>query len=93
MTGLRVLVAEDDVLLREGLASLLERSGYAVVGQAGDGTRLLALAREAGPDLVAADIRMPPTSQKGSGWTPDGPTPPSSAAVGVSVVSADMGLA
>ena len=61
MTGLRVLLAEDDVLLREGLASLLERSGYEVVGQAGDGTRLLALAREAGPDLVVADIRMPPT--------------------------------
>ena len=61
MTGLRVLLAEDDVLLREGLASLLERSGYEVVGQAGDGTRLLTLAREAGPDLVVADIRMPPT--------------------------------
>jgi DNA-binding NarL/FixJ family response regulator len=61
MTGLRVLLAEDDVLLREGLASLLERSGYEVVGQAGDGTQLLALAREAEPDLVVADIRMPPT--------------------------------
>jgi DNA-binding NarL/FixJ family response regulator len=61
MTGLRVLLGEDDVLLREGLASLLERSGYEVVGQVGDGTRLLALAREAGPDLVVADIRMPPT--------------------------------
>src|SRR5580704_958973 len=61
MTGPRVVLAEDDVLLREGLASLLERSGYEVVGQAGDGTRLLALARETGPDLVVADIRMPPT--------------------------------
>ena len=61
MTGLRVVLAEDDVLLREGLAGLLERSGYEVVGQAGDGTRLLALARETGPDLVVADIRMPPT--------------------------------
>jgi DNA-binding NarL/FixJ family response regulator len=61
MTGLRVLLAEDDVLLREGLASLLERSGYEVAGQAGAATRLLALAREAGPDLVVADIRMPPT--------------------------------
>ena len=61
MTRLRVLLGEDDVLLREGLASLLERSGYEVVGQAGDGTRLLALAREARPDLVVADIRMPPT--------------------------------
>jgi serine/threonine-protein kinase PknK len=56
-----VVLAEDDVLLREGLASLLERSGFEVVGQAGDGPRLLALAREAAPDLVVADIRMPPT--------------------------------
>jgi serine/threonine-protein kinase PknK len=61
VTGLRVVLAEDDVLLREGLAGLLERSGYEVVGQAGDGTHLLALARETGPDVVVADIRMPPT--------------------------------
>ena len=61
MTGLRVVLAEDDVLLREGLASLLERSGYEVVGQAGDGRQLLALARETEPDLVVADIRMPLT--------------------------------
>ena len=61
MTGPRVVLAEDDVLLREGLASLLERSGYEVVGQAGDGTRLVAVTRETGPDLVVADIRMPPT--------------------------------
>jgi serine/threonine-protein kinase PknK len=61
MTRPRVLLGEDDVLLREGLASLLQRSGYEVVGQAGDGTRLLSLAREAGPDLVVTDIRMPPT--------------------------------
>ena len=61
MTGPRGVLAEDDVLLREGLASLLDHSGYEVVGQAGDGTRLLALVREAGPDLVVADIRMPPT--------------------------------
>ena len=56
-----MVLGEDDVLLREGLASLLERSGYDVVGQAGDGPRLLALARETGPELVVADIRMPPT--------------------------------
>ena len=61
MSGLRVLLAEDDVLLREGLASLLERSGYDVVGHAGDGTGLLALAHETTPELVVADIRMPPT--------------------------------
>jgi DNA-binding NarL/FixJ family response regulator len=61
VTGLRVLLAEDDVLLREGLASLLERSGYEVAGQAGDGTQLLTMARQTRPDLVVADIRMPPT--------------------------------
>ncbi|HEY2689139.1 MAG TPA: response regulator transcription factor [Streptosporangiaceae bacterium] len=61
MTVPRVVLAEDDVLLREGLASLLERSGYEVAGQAAHGTQLLTLAREAGPDLVVADIRMPPT--------------------------------
>ena len=60
-TGPRVVLAEDDVLLREGLASLLERSGYEVAGQAGDGTQLLTLTRQARPDLVVADIRMPPT--------------------------------
>jgi DNA-binding NarL/FixJ family response regulator len=61
MTGARVVLAEDDVLLREGLASLLERSGFDVVGQAGDAARLLALVREHGPELVVVDIRMPPT--------------------------------
>lgn len=58
---LRVVLAEDDVLLREGVASLLDRSGMRVVGQAGDGAQLLALARSTKPDLVVADIRMPPT--------------------------------
>ena len=57
----RVVVAEDDVLLREGLASLLDRSGFAVVGQAGDGGQLLARVRETTPELVITDIRMPPT--------------------------------
>jgi DNA-binding NarL/FixJ family response regulator len=61
MTGLRVVLAEDDVLLREGIASLLDRSGFAVVGQTGDGTQLLPLVREMTPELVIADIRMPPT--------------------------------
>lgn len=58
---IRVVVAEDDLLLREGLASLLEREGFHVVGQAGDGARLIELARELHPDLVLVDIRMPPT--------------------------------
>ena len=57
----RVVLAEDDVLLREGLASLLERSGFDVVGRAGDGAELLAVVREQRPDLVLVDIRMPPS--------------------------------
>src|SRR2546429_2967276 len=61
MTGLRVVLGEDDVLLRGGLPGLLERSGCEGVGLAGDGPRLLTLVREAAPDLVVADIRMPPT--------------------------------
>jgi DNA-binding NarL/FixJ family response regulator len=56
----RVALADDDVLLREGLASLLERSGFEVVGQAGDAAQLLALVREHRPELVIVDIRMPP---------------------------------
>ena len=57
---IRVALADDDVLLREGLASLLERSGFDVVGQSGDAARLLTLVREEHPDLVLVDIRMPP---------------------------------
>jgi DNA-binding NarL/FixJ family response regulator len=56
-----VVLADDDVLLREGLASLLQRSGYEVVGQAGDGTELIALVRKHLPEMVVIDIRMPPT--------------------------------
>jgi serine/threonine-protein kinase PknK len=58
---MRVMLAEDDVLLREGLASLLERSGFEVAGQAGDAAALLASIREEAPELVVVDIRMPPT--------------------------------
>ncbi|MFF3671916.1 response regulator transcription factor [Microtetraspora malaysiensis] len=57
----RVVLADDDVLLREGLASLLERSGFEVVGQAGNADELLALVREHRPELAVVDIRMPPT--------------------------------
>ena len=60
MSRTRVAIADDDVLLREGLASLLERSGFEVVGQAGNGPGLLALVRQHLPDLVIIDIRMPP---------------------------------
>ncbi|GID27597.1 response regulator transcription factor [Paractinoplanes brasiliensis] len=61
MTGLRVVVAEDDVLLREGIASLLTREGLEVLGQAGDAGELMKLVRATKPDLVVADVRMPPT--------------------------------
>jgi DNA-binding NarL/FixJ family response regulator len=57
----RVVVADDDVLLRAGLASLLERSGLEVIGQAGDARDLLALVGERRPNLAIVDIRMPPT--------------------------------
>jgi DNA-binding NarL/FixJ family response regulator len=57
---MRIVLADDDVLLREGVSSLLERSGFEVVGQAGDGAELLQLVRELTPDLAIVDIRMPP---------------------------------
>ncbi len=58
--GIRVALADDDVLLREGLASLLERSGFVVTGQCADAAQLVALVREQKPDLVIVDIRTPP---------------------------------
>jgi DNA-binding NarL/FixJ family response regulator len=58
----RLILADDDVLLREGIASLLGNAGYEVVGQAGDGRELIELVREHRPDLVVVDIRMPPTN-------------------------------
>ena len=61
MRAVRVVVADDDVLLREGLASLLDRNGFEVAGQAGDAAELLTLVRDEKPDLVLVDIRMPPT--------------------------------
>jgi len=57
----RVVLADDDVLLREGLAGLLERSGFEVVGQCGNATELIALVRELRPELAIVDIRMPPS--------------------------------
>jgi DNA-binding NarL/FixJ family response regulator len=56
----RVVVADDDVLLREGVAGLLERAGFEVVGQAGDAAELLRVVRDQPPELVIVDIRMPP---------------------------------
>jgi DNA-binding NarL/FixJ family response regulator len=61
-SALSVIVADDDVLLREGLASLLVRSGFDVIGQAGNGTEALALVRKENPDVLVIDIRMPPTN-------------------------------
>jgi DNA-binding NarL/FixJ family response regulator len=56
----RVVIAEDAVLLREGLAGLLEDAGHDVVGRAGDAKTLLALVGEHAPDLAVVDVRMPP---------------------------------
>src|ERR1700754_2275579 len=61
-TSTRVVLADDDILLREGLASLLEREGFEVVGQAGDADQLMGLVRAVKPELVVTDIRMPPTN-------------------------------
>jgi serine/threonine-protein kinase PknK len=62
MTGdrIHVALADDDVLLREALASLLERSDFDVVGTCADAPCLLAVVREQQPELVIVDIRMPP---------------------------------
>jgi class 3 adenylate cyclase/DNA-binding NarL/FixJ family response regulator len=59
--AVRVALADDSVLLREGVAALLEEEGFDVVGQAGTGMDLLALVDEALPDVAIVDIRMPPT--------------------------------
>jgi DNA-binding NarL/FixJ family response regulator len=56
----RVVIAEDAVLLREGLAGLLEDAGHEVVGRAGEADTLLALVGEHAPDLAVVDVRMPP---------------------------------
>jgi DNA-binding NarL/FixJ family response regulator len=57
----RVVLADDNVLLREGVAGLLERAGFEIAGQAGDAGGLIALIRTQRPDLAVVDIRMPPT--------------------------------
>ena len=59
--AVRIALADDDVLLREGLAGLLEQHGFDVVGKAGDASELLALVRTLEPEFVIVDIRMPPT--------------------------------
>jgi serine/threonine-protein kinase PknK len=57
----RVAIADDDVLLREGLAALLREGGYDVVGQSSDADELIELVRREQPDVAIVDIRMPPT--------------------------------
>src|SRR6266851_111862 len=59
--SLRVVIGEDSVLLLAGLTKLLESAGFTVVATAGDGTGLLTAVNEQRPDLVIADVRMPPT--------------------------------
>jgi DNA-binding NarL/FixJ family response regulator len=61
VSGARIVVAEDDVLLREGIASLLDREGFDVVGTVGDPDGLKRLVQETSPELAIVDIRMPPT--------------------------------
>ena len=57
----RVVLAEDDILLREGITSLLERGGFEIVGRTADGRELVELVRDRRPDLVLVDVRMPPS--------------------------------
>jgi DNA-binding NarL/FixJ family response regulator len=57
---LRVVVAEDDALLREGIASLLQEAGHQVVGRAADAGDLLLKVRSHVPDVAVVDVRMPP---------------------------------
>jgi DNA-binding NarL/FixJ family response regulator len=64
MTGeqhLRVVIGEDSVLLLAGLVKLLESAGFVVAATAGDGEELLAVVERERPDVVIADVRMPPT--------------------------------
>lgn len=57
--GLRVLVVEDEALIRLDLTEMLREEGYVVAGEAGDGEQAVTLARELRPDLVIMDVKMP----------------------------------
>jgi DNA-binding NarL/FixJ family response regulator len=61
MNGRRVVIADDDLLLREGVSSVLAAAGYEIVGHAGDAATLETLVRDTVPDVAVIDIRMPPT--------------------------------
>ena len=71
--AMRVVIAEDTVLLREGLAGLMEDAGHDVVARVGDGDSLIAVVAEHEPDLAVVDVRMPPTTT-----TKDSSQPPPS---------------
>jgi len=58
---MRIVIAEDAVLLREGLAGLLEDAGHTVLARVGDAEALLAVIAEHDPELAIVDVRMPPT--------------------------------
>jgi DNA-binding NarL/FixJ family response regulator len=58
--SLRIVVADDDALLREGIASLLEDAGHTVVGRSGDADDLLLKVRSYTPDIAIVDVKMPP---------------------------------
>jgi DNA-binding NarL/FixJ family response regulator len=58
---MRIVIGEDQLLLREGLSRLLEEEGHEVVGSAGDGPDMVRKAKAHRPDLVIADVRMPPS--------------------------------
>ena len=60
--AIRVVLADDSVLFREGLARVLADNGFTVVGQAGDAGALHAVVAQEEPDVVVTDIRMPPTN-------------------------------
>lgn len=60
MPPVRVLIADDEALIRLGLRTMLTEAGYQVVGEAGDGRRALDLVRKLDPDLLFLDIKMPP---------------------------------
>jgi AmiR/NasT family two-component response regulator len=69
---LRIVVADDSVLFREGVARLLIDNGFVVSGQVGDGEALLELVEHETLDLVLTDIRMPPTHTTEGLWRPSG---------------------
>ena len=66
MTGrrpaVRVVLADDSVLFREGLARVLAERGFDVIAQAGDADELLAVVERETPDVAVTDVRMPPTN-------------------------------